>query len=187
MNLPILKSSFTSSLNEQLSAVAVKLVSELLKVESPIQTKFDILGLNPAKVYTVARFPPSWEDPTFSPTASVTQRAAATRCPSSGSWPGAGAMPPAQRCSMLQGEISHLDGRDPRADPGYELSHVVLCNNWRTVKCNLGIEIQTMWQLVKILLITNIFNSNRDFPDKDILALTGKTKTISFENHMIFL
>lgn len=38
-------------------------VPELLKVESPIQTGFDTLGLNSAKVSTVACFPLSREDP----------------------------------------------------------------------------------------------------------------------------
>lgn len=38
---------------------------------------------------------------------------------------------------------------------------------------------------MKILLIKNIFNSNRNFPHKDILALSagGKKKSISFKNH----
>lgn len=141
----------------------------------------------------MACFPPSWEDPAFSATASVSWRAAAMRCPSCGWWRqhDAWLAQPTwsqcnasrrERCSTLQGEGSHLDGSDPRADPSYELSHAVLCNNLRTVKCNLVIEIQMVRQVVKILLVIGIFNSNRDFPDKDTLALTGKPKSISFEN-----
>lgn len=147
------------------------------------------------QVSTVACFPPSREDPlpvSLSlreqlPCAVPVLAGEGSAMPGWHSWPGTSAMPPAARCSTLQGEISHLDGSDPRADPDYELSHTDFCNNLGIVKCSLVIETQVIWQLVKILLIINIFTSNRDFPKNGILALTGKTKSISSENHMTCL
>lgn len=164
------------------------------KSESPIQTRPDTLGLNPAKISTVACFLPSWEDFVFSATVSVLQRAAAMCCPYSGWWRHFHAwlaQPTQSQCKASCRKMQHISGGDkppgwkwpegwPRlwVEPWCPMQLKNNNNNLRIVKHNLVIETQVIWQLVKILLIKSIFNSNRNFPHKDILALSagGKKK-----------
>lgn len=68
MSVLILKSSFIYSLNEQvISWVCEIYVSGLLPVESPAQTRLDILGPKLCKSLHSSMFPPYWEILCFLP------------------------------------------------------------------------------------------------------------------------
>lgn len=193
VNLPILKPCFIYSLNEQVSSMAVMCQSSS-KWNLPSRPHLISWG------WTLPSFPP-WHIshlPGKTPCHCLCLLESSCHVLSSHGWWRQRdtwlAQPTWSQSSASCREMQHTSGRGKA--PGWKrpkgwsrlwASHAVLCNNLRIVKCNLVIEIQVIWQQVKILLIINIFNSNRDFPDKDILALTRKTKSISFENHTICL